>query len=391
MKSFAIVLVCYKRLSGIQRLLKSLEVVDYSGRNDITLIFSIDNSGDTTVADYANSYIWPHGNKIVRTFPERQGLKKHILKCGDYTNQFDIISVLEDDIFVSNSFYHYAYNAAVFYEFEDRVAGISLYSFQKNWLDWIMRFEPQRTGCDAYFMRIAQSWGQVWIKEKWDKFLAWYGKNQNFNYSEKIPEYLNGWPESSWLKYHTRYCIETDRYFVYPYVSLSTNFSDAGEHADVTVNDHQVELMINKEKYSFPVFSKNAVIYDEYCNRCGLSRYLDVNEWELTVDFWGTKRKSMYSRYVLTACSLDYKEIASFALSLRPIEMAVIYGIPGKGITLYDTSESGVSKKNTRFDLLLYSLRSHDIKTFLPFCIKLFFKELKRTLHRRLKRLMHRG
>ena len=42
MKSFAIVLVCYKRLSGIQRLLKSLEVVDYSGRNDITLIFSID-------------------------------------------------------------------------------------------------------------------------------------------------------------------------------------------------------------------------------------------------------------------------------------------------------------------------------------------------------------
>ena len=82
-------------------------------------------------------------------------------------------------------------------------------------------------------------------------------KNQNFNYSEKIPEYLNGWPESSWLKYHTRYCIETDRYFVYPYVSLSTNFSDAGEHADVTVNDHQVELMINKEKYSFScVFQK---------------------------------------------------------------------------------------------------------------------------------------
>ena len=105
-------------------------------------------------------------------------MKKHILKCGDYTNQFDIISVLEDDIFVSNSFYHYAYNAAVFYEFEDRVAGISLYSFQKNWLDWIMRFEPQRTGCDAYFMKIAQSWGQVWIKEKWDKFLAWYVKTR---------------------------------------------------------------------------------------------------------------------------------------------------------------------------------------------------------------------
>lgn len=387
MKSFAIVLVCYKRLSGIQRLLKSLNRVDYSGRKDITLIFSIDHSGDTSVVDYANSYEWPYGSKIVRTFPERQGLKKHILQCGDYTRQYDIVTILEDDVFVSDSFYHYAYHAAEFYEYEDRVAGISLYSFQKNWLDWIIRFEPQKTGYDTYFMKIAQSWGQVWMRDKWDKFMAWYEKNSEFTYSEEIPEYLNTWPESSWLKYHTRYCIETNRFFVYPYVSLSTNFSDAGEHADVTVNDHQVELITEKKEYSFPVYHEDAIRYDEYCDRYGLHTYLNLSEDELTIDFWGTKRKSSYKRYVLTTLPLHYKTVASFALSLRPIEMSVIYGLEGKGIQLYDTKETGIPEKQCRQNLLLYSFRTHDIRTLLPFCLKLFFSEATRIFKRQIRKI----
>ena len=79
MKSAAIVLVCYNRLGGLKRLLSSLEKVDYDGRNDISLIFSIDNSGTSTVEDFAKSYEWNHGEKVIRTFPQRQGLKKHIL------------------------------------------------------------------------------------------------------------------------------------------------------------------------------------------------------------------------------------------------------------------------------------------------------------------------
>ena len=51
--SFAIVIVCYKRIDGIRQLLKSLEVADYNNCNDITLIFSIDNSGEDTVIDFA--------------------------------------------------------------------------------------------------------------------------------------------------------------------------------------------------------------------------------------------------------------------------------------------------------------------------------------------------
>ena len=39
--------------------------------------------------------------------------------------------------------YHYAYNAANYYKNDNNIAGISLYSFQKNWLKWLLRFEPQ--------------------------------------------------------------------------------------------------------------------------------------------------------------------------------------------------------------------------------------------------------
>lgn len=52
-KSFAIVIVCYNRIDGVKRLTQSLERVDFDGRNDIDLIFSIDNSGSNIVEKFA--------------------------------------------------------------------------------------------------------------------------------------------------------------------------------------------------------------------------------------------------------------------------------------------------------------------------------------------------
>ena len=197
MKSFAVVLVCYNRIAGIKRLLKSLEKVDFDGRKDIHLIFSIDHSGSETVLNFANVYQWPYGEKHVRYFSSRQGLKKHILQCGDFTQQFDIVAILEDDLYLSDSFYHYSYQASEFYWDDDNIAGISLYSFQKNWLDWFIRFEPQQSSYDTYFLKIAMSWGQIWLPHKWKLFMEWYKCNEIFEKGENIPQYLNTWPESS--------------------------------------------------------------------------------------------------------------------------------------------------------------------------------------------------
>lgn len=386
MKSFAIVLVCYNRLNGLKRLVSSLEKVDYAGRNDIQLIFSIDNSGTSIVQDYAEQYQWPFGPKLVRTFPERQGLKKHILLCGDYTEQFDIVVVLEDDIFVSDSMYFFASQAAEYYWSDERIAGISLYSFQKNWLKWLVRFEPQKSNYDVYFLKVAQSWGQVWTRTKWPQFKEWYKQHENFDKSDSIPSALNKWPDSSWLKYHDRYCIETGKYFVYPYISLSTNYSDAGEHNTVTVTDHQVELQLGKTNYSFVQFSEECVIYDEYMEREHLGKYLGIPDEELTVDIWGNKQAKYYRRYVLTIDTLPNKAIRGFALALRPVELNIILDNAGDDIRLYDTRVPDTTKKvNSDYLRFQYSLRTHDYKLLTKISAtmsKQIFGDVKRKIKR---------
>ena len=108
-----------------------------------------------------------------------------------------MVIVLEDDIYVSDSMYHYAYQAVEFYGDDENIAGISLYTFQKNWLKWLARFEPQKADFDAFFMKIAMSWGQVWTYSKWKPFKEWLSRNEKFTKSDKIPYALNQWPETS--------------------------------------------------------------------------------------------------------------------------------------------------------------------------------------------------
>lgn len=391
MKSFAIVLVCYNRLDGLKRLIRSLENADYDNRNDINLIFSIDNSGSPEVEEYARNYDWPHGPKKIRTFPERQGLKNHILQCGDFTEEYDIVAVFEDDIFVSDSYYHYATQAAEFYWDDDRVAGISLYNFQKNWLNWLLRFEPLKTEYDAYFLKIAQSWGQIWTKNKWRKFKAWYLEHPIFTHVNTIPEYLNTWQDSSWLKYHDRYCIETNRYFVYPYTSLSTNCSDAGEHANRTVNDHQVELQFYKKNYSFCKLDNAVAVYDEYMNPERISEYLGVDSSELVVDFYNTNNL-LRKRYLLTTRKQNYKLLKSYSLSLRPIEASILYDIKGDGIYLYDTTETQkkYEHKNSKMFIIEYYLRSHDWRQLLPYAVYTSAVDIISAVKRRTKKYVRK-
>ena len=165
MKKIAIILVCYNRINGLRRLCKSLLEANYYNQSDVTLIFSIDNSGSTLIYVFAKDFNWPFGEKLISHFDERQGLKKHVLQCGDYTEIFDAVLVLEDDIIVSYSFFSYASQAIDYYWDNDNIAGISLYAFQKNWLKWHLRFEPYKNQYDTFFMKIAQSWGQVWTKK----------------------------------------------------------------------------------------------------------------------------------------------------------------------------------------------------------------------------------
>lgn len=339
MKKLAILVVGYNRIPGMMRLLRSLEDAHY-GNDRVTLIISLDNCGNDSVKAAADAFKWSHGEKVVRLFPERQGLRKHILACGNYLNEYDALAVLEDDLVVSPGFYAYMKQAVDFYADSDEIAGISLYTHRLN-VNVNLPFTPAFGSGDCYFQQMAQSWGQVWMKKQWFEFIKWYEENENEPIAaENVPEFVAGWSKNSWLKYHIKYCIAENKYFVYPYASLTTCFNDPGQHSRRENNVFQVPMMTGAErKYSFVKFGEQEIRYDAYFERQGLGKALGVPEEMLCVDLYGSKQNWANYRYVLTRKRLPYAQMKSFGLSMRPHEENVIGAIEGDEIFLYDTTQ----------------------------------------------------
>ena len=64
---YALIVVGYKRINGLSRLLNLLNEAEYFGEEP-TLIISIDNSGDNTVEQFAQDFQWLHGEKRIKTY-----------------------------------------------------------------------------------------------------------------------------------------------------------------------------------------------------------------------------------------------------------------------------------------------------------------------------------
>ena len=338
MSKFGIVIIGYRNVKGIERLLGSLEQVDFKGEQNITLIISIDYSGDKSVEQLANSYDWRYGEKVVLAHKVNLGLRKHILSCGNYMEEYDLdaIAVLEDDIYVSPEMYNYMKGAVEFYKDEPQIAGISLYKHEFN-INAKHPFDEYFDGGDTYFMKYAMSWGQIWLRNQWKDFVRWYEEEQWKKMNPKsIPKNLSKW-KNSWLKYHIMYCIDQNMYFVYPRVALSTNFSDIGEHNKVPSTSMQVKLCMKKTPdWKFVRFGETRAIYDAFFESEYIAEKISLDKLE--VDLYGVKEYQDDTQYVLTRRCLPYKIVKSWGLYLRPIESNVYMDIPGKDIFLYDLS-----------------------------------------------------
>ena len=381
MKDFAIVIVAFNRLVSLTRLIGALKKAEYYGDN-VDLIVSIDFSGKTDVADYAKTVDWPFGEKIIIAHEKNLGLRKHVLLCGELTNKYKNICVLEDDIFVSPAFYGYAKGASEFYASDDDVAGISLYTHLWNYLA-DAPFLPLEDGYDTFFLQQAMSWGQVWTKHKWDLFVEWYKLNENRELAAPdFPLGMSNWPKSSWLKYHNKYLVEKNKYFVYPKVSLSTNFSDAGTHA-IPTNTYQVPLQINPTKHYVYQRSSTSSKYDIFFECTNANVGIPIEE--LTIDLYGTKVD--HKRYWLTMRRENFKVIKKYGLGLRPFELNIIADNEGDDIFLYDCSLPLNQKMMRKNDLkfFLYNVKTSSKKKLLMAGIYLYImataNKIKKIIH----------
>ena len=334
-----IVVIGYDRVDCIARLLQRLNVCGYPS-DDIPLVISLDNCGKDDVLNFASAYEWKHGEKTVIHQPERLGLRKHVLRCGSYIDRFDwdAAIILEDDVYTAFPFYMYAQQAVNFYKDDDRIAGIALYSMTQN-RSVQLPFSPAYSEYDAYFMQLAQSLGQVWMKRQWKAFAEWYDTHsETFREHSAIPGNICRWPDTSWLKYHIRYCVEENKYFVYPYQSLTTNFGDVGSHTCVKSMTLQTPLQqFARKQYSFPKLGESGYIYDVWCENTALKAQTGYDDMEVCVDIYGARENHDNKQYWLTSLSRPYKVVRSYGMELRPIDMNVLCELPGDRIFLYDT------------------------------------------------------
>lgn len=340
----AIVVVGYNRVNSLKRILQAVGNAVYEC-NEIPLIISLDKSDcEDTLIKTANDFLWKHGEKKIRTFESRQGLRNHILQCGDLSEEYGAVIILEDDIFVSPSFYTYTQKALECYDKNEHIAGIALYSHKYNGYA-ACGFEPVNNGYDAYMGQFSITWGQCWSDTQWKAFRTWYDAHLEIPlaYRQDIPYQITNWPETSWGKYFVYYLVDTDKYYVMPYTALTTCFADEGEHTAVSASNHQVPILSGNKEYCFGDFA-DCEKYDIFFESVTIKKYLpeDILKAGVSIELAGKKvmnEDAKQHRYMLTTEIEDYEIVKTYDLCMRPKELNVIYQVEGEGIYLYDTAK----------------------------------------------------
>ena len=265
------------------------------------------------------------------------------------TYEYDSIILLEDDLIVSPWFYEFACAAERFYYDEDAVAGISLYAYRNNENADCAPFYPLYNGFDVYFMQVPSSWGQLWTKKQWDGFKVFYENNQGITQSDRIPENVKEWADTSWKKFFFFFFSEKNKYFVTPYCSYTSNCGDAGAHMNKKTSLWQSQLSCGvPDAFRFPQFEGKGIKYDSYMEidpTC-LPSIDGIAPDDICVDLYGIKPAYLFeNRYWLTIKESS-QIIRSYGMELLPLENNVIYDTEGKGISLSERNDlKGVPEK----------------------------------------------
>lgn len=330
----AIVVASYNRPMALERLLRSIGKADYSEYDNIPLVISIDGGGNPECIQIAESFEWVYGEKRIITHKHNLGLKQHILSCGDFTQQYGAIIMLEEDVYVSPYFYDYSVQTTSYYQAEEKIAGVSLFFLKNNELT-DLPFWPMANGADVFFAQVPSSWGQTWTNQQWQKFRLWLDTHENLPVSEKLPPKIHTWPSgSSWKKFFFSYMVECDLYFVIPYVAYATNMGDEGEHFTEKTLLFQSPLMLFNQRLRFIPFDKSKVAYDAYFELLPetFKSFGCLENYDFEVDLAGAKPLEKITAPYLLSIKECNAPLFGFDMSFAPVETNVIRNVAGRYI-----------------------------------------------------------
>ncbi|UAW98040.1 hypothetical protein KEM63_14835 [Halopseudomonas nanhaiensis] len=341
-----IIVVGYNRPDSLTRLLSSLIKGHYPPGN-VRLVISLDACDTVEPRRVAEAFDWPFGEKRVLARPDRMGLREHVLSCGDLTEEYGDIIVLEDDLYVSPYFYEYATRALAYYGDDQDIAGISLYSLNFCQTSNLPFMPIDNGNADVYFLQLAASWGQAWSARHWQEFRRWLAANGNdISRIDNIPPDVRSWPESSWLKLYDAYIIDRNKFFVYPYRALSTNFGDPGQHFTMASSRFQVAVQQQSKEHRFVGLEESIAVYDAFCEllpRTFKRQNPRLAEYDFVVNLHAQKTPAHGLQLTRTA----QRGVMSFEFAMKPMELSVLNDLEGEGIALIESAELDRQAQNS--------------------------------------------
>jgi len=331
----AVIIPAYSRPGALRRLLQSVQNAHFP--HDIDLIISLDGGANPAVRACAQDFTFRSGSIEIVEREENLGLREHILWCGDQSERYGSVIILEDDLLADPWFYYYAVHALSAHRVMSDIAGIALYAPHFNEYAQLP-FEPLCNGLSAYWMQVPCSWGQAWHAQQWREFRDWYHQVDDalVNADPAIPARVRSWPSSSWKKYFAAYLTATNKYFVYPYRSLTTNCNDAGgTHERLSSDIHQVALQDPTRDFvepTFPARLQDAVTYDAFMEaQLNVDlEVLSITQGSLAVDLYASKPRELLAAYDYCLTTRPVRSaLRYFPLCFRPLEMNIITGDGG--------------------------------------------------------------
>lgn len=338
----AIVVPAYNRPDALARLLASLETANVP--TGTTLVIAIDRAaktehkpGNEAVLQAARRFEWTHGPKEIIDHPDHLGLVGNVFYCGSLAESFGAIILLEDDLIVSRRFYDYAQQALACYASEQHLAGISLNALWFNGFTH-QPFIPLPDDGDVFFLQLSTPQGQVYTAAQWLDFANWTAVHgYQVTALDNVHELFASFPADDWLAIKAKYLSSTDKYYVYPRESLTTNFGDPGTHFTHRTALFQVPLQQLRREFRFLPFEQAIAVYDGFYELIPerLGRMVEaVRDLSLDVDLYASKAPhQLRAEYTLTTRPCR-RPLVTFARELRPMEANVIAGLTGEGIYL---------------------------------------------------------
>lgn len=336
----AIAIPAYNRPHALRRLLGSLLAADIPQHTPLVIAVDRPPPGSTTdgnadVLALVRELRWPFGEQRVIAHENHLGLRGNVTHCGRYASEFGAVVLLEDDLYVSPRFFDYAAAALAYFAADPRVAGISL---NQLWFNGFTNqpFMPLIDALDVFFLQLATPQGQAYTAEQWTRYEIWLSNNPQPSLERLHPIFAD-FPESDWLPQCDAFLVDTGAFYVYPRASLTTNFGDEGTHMRGDTTAFQVPLVLGPRKATLGSIDESLAVYDAFYEWLPdrLKRVVPgLAGVDVEMDLYATKPATLIRADHVITTRTTRRAVESYGKVMRPLEMNIVAGIEGRGITL---------------------------------------------------------